>query len=371
MNEQNPLRIFTKEQLEGLYPGKLKRLKKEIMLEFQLTDQTTIVLNGMEIDKNGVLEIFEELESNLSVYLFIQEHSVLSTFLSGENLRLFTDAKLLDKIKNSAVRPQLLSKIVARLRELVTQHVEKPIRKTPSELGQIHSFIQHLDPTVEDDVYANSYEHVKNHLTYLEEKFESPFHSSSTDYFHKDLKENIDADYYRMLSSLPSGFNGLARQYGIWCNNIVYGATNRTTQLRKFRRNDLYTLRDAARIAANVHNREGNLSIAKAIQSFVDSNRTSSTGSGNSVDGNVHVYKDNQNFPLNFAGEKKQSINATLVRTKEYNSYSALTFNVDVMPSKTTYFNQLLPKSFVQKHLCLLIILRYLLRYQKPLPRGY
>jgi len=412
MSEQNPLRIFTDEQLDGIYPGKLKRLKKEILLEFQLTDTPTIELNGIEIDKNGVLELFADLEENLTTYLFIQNQKNLTDFLEGKNELLLLDAKALDAIKNDTARAVIEQKIGARLKQLILKHVADFNAKTTSKLTSIDTFVQRLNPALEDEVYSDAYAYIKDHIAFLEEQFESPFSSPDNHRFHFELGRNINSGYYELLKSLPAGFSGLARQYAIWCNNIVYGATQRFQQFRKFARTDLLTLCNAAKIAANEYNREGNLRIAKTIQSYLNNNGARKSSGSGSLSGwsifvillvvvklifNIHRCSNNSGnrytqsnssqtyqqkelqselrrilaeaekkqgirknytkkssstnaYELNFQGEKKQSVNAQLIREKDFDSYSEMMFNVDALPSKTTFFNRLLPPRWIDKH---------------------
>ncbi len=50
----NPLRIFSSTQIDALNQESLKQIKKEKLLEFQLSSQSTININNEEKDKNGV-----------------------------------------------------------------------------------------------------------------------------------------------------------------------------------------------------------------------------------------------------------------------------------------------------------------------------
>lgn len=405
MSEQNPLRIFTNKQLFELDQSKLKQLKKEALLEFQLTDHATIKLNGFEIDKNGVLEIFEELKPNLDLHLFINKNKSLNNFLNLGKIDLFEDYNTIHKIKSLENYKEVIElKIIARLKKMVLQKVEKIEFSSYVYIEKIKHFVNKLNPALEDEVFSTVFEKIKNQIAYLEDNFSNPFSKPWGTTFHPELETYVRISYYKVLKSLPIGFKELTRKYCIWCNNLVYNAVQRTPNLQEYSTEDLILLRHAAKIGSNAHNKSGNLQFADSIKAHLNA-RISSSGSeptfpwqiilyvflfiwfivhlsksfNNSSNRNYGYQKEDpisqsyvtdiiyeelekeasieepnstkvKPFSLDYAGEKKKSVNPQLVSQKEHKAYTELIFNVDAFPSKTNYLTQLIPESISKKH---------------------
>jgi len=279
MNSKNPLHIFSKNQLDSLNQESLKRLKKEILLEFQLTNDSTIILNGYEIDKNGILKIFDDLDSQLQLHVFIYKNVKLNAFLNDGNMALLRDNLAIQKIKNvDQYKDAIEQKIVSKLQPMITELVMKP--KRVNQLITIQKFVYDINPDLVDDVYSKAYVKLKSHLDYLNETYDTPFSNSFNTIFNVDIRKHVNVTFYNSLVDLPSVFNPLKRQYGLWCNNnVLYEAFNREAQFDFYDKEALYTLRDAAKIASNVHNKKENLKIARDIQQHIKHNVDSSKSS--------------------------------------------------------------------------------------------
>ena len=81
MQYKNPLHIIRDKDLSSASPENLKRWRKELMLRFNLGGDTTIVVNGKEYDKQGVLEAFESIQGDLSLHAQILAEPALLDFL--------------------------------------------------------------------------------------------------------------------------------------------------------------------------------------------------------------------------------------------------------------------------------------------------
>lgn len=399
----NPLRIFSNTQIDALNQKNLNQLKKEILLEFQLSSNPTIRLNNEEIDKNGVLEIFKELEHKLPLHLFIRQNKTLNTFLYIGNIAILNDDVTIQKIKNlNGYKDDVEQKIVANLKPIIAKLVMKPSSGS-GELTLIKNFIQNLNPALFDEAYSNAYEELKNHLDYLEETYKTPFSGSKNTNFHFDLGKHVNFNFYRNLEPLPNVFNSLTRRYCRWCNdNILFEALQKEKKLHKYSRESLHILRDAAKIASNINNKEGNLKIANSIQSYLEQGLSpsssketsvwtilvvifilirlvlffnkSSKRSDNSFDirqnsnrnysreyaskiikeaqksNDILIKNKNEQLAQDFSGDKTYAVNPILINQKDHKSFTELTFKVDVFPSRHIYFYKLIPPDLAEKH---------------------
>ena len=406
MISYDPLRIFTDDQLQGLDHLRLKGLKREMLLEFQITNETTVKFNDIYVDKNEVLEIFEELKEKLPLHLFIHKNSLLYTFLYFGDRSILKDEKTIENIKNyHDYRIELDQKISKRLEETI-QEILMNRKSTKSDLIDIDHFILKINTDFRQQVYLPAYKAMKNHLDHLEEKYTTPFIEKTRLRFHNSLHNDVNLELYKKLAILPEIFEPLKYRYCKWCNNlIVYEALNHEGRIALFPRDSLYVLRDAAKIAANHVNSYENEQIVKTIQSHLRGESTSSSSSGtsgwsiflvifvmikmfiligkcsNNSSSNSR-YTDRYGFNktavlsqhdrdllkrslihqkntykareksvmLDFAGEKKKSITPILTKTKEFKDHTELTFKVDMLPSRNTYLNQLVPEEVIDKH---------------------
>ena len=406
MISNNPLRIFTEDQLQGLNHLRLKGLKREILLEFQISNETTIKLNGIYVDKNGVLEIFEELKERLPLHLFIHKNTSLKTFLYFGDKSIFQDEKTIESVKNyHQFKKELDFKISECLKTMI-KDVLMNRKAYKKELVQIDNFIIHINPDFEQQVYFPAYEAMKNRLDDLEEKYKTPFAEKGKLRFYSALRDSVNVELYEKLAVLPEIFEPLKYRYCKWCNNaIVFEALNYESRIALFPRDSLYTIRDAAKIASNHVNSHENLQVVKTIQSHLRGESSSSGSSGPSAWGVLVFiflmvkmfiligkcsndssrssrYTDRYGFNktsilsehdrdllkrslihqkntyqareksvmLDFAGEKKNSITPILTKTKEYKDHTELTYKVDMLPSRNTYLNQLVPEEIMDKH---------------------
>ncbi len=91
INPFSILEFLGLEPTETLNPQSLRRLKRQLLTEFELQESTTIKVNNNEMDKNAVLETFEELEDEtlFAYHLIIFKHTFLKRFLEFGSLRFF------------------------------------------------------------------------------------------------------------------------------------------------------------------------------------------------------------------------------------------------------------------------------------------
>ena len=406
MSTNNPLRIFTPEQIKLLREGEIKSLKKEFLLLFQLSHESAITFNGIEIDKNGVLQIFDQLEAKLPLYLLVREHKSLSNFLNHGALGLFNDKKAIEAIKNQVeYREEIEQMIVEPLQNLLVDLVKPNKKHASTELYKIKRFIQDLNPGLFNIVYLSAYKELKIHLDYLQDRYPNPYRNKATLDFHPELGQHVSFEFYRIFSSLPDSFKALSRQYCTWCNNsIIYEAFHREKRYSKFKRKSLIILRDAAKIARKEVFPEHNRKIVEDIDRILKSGTGTADGCyggavapaifiiifivklaliiGKHNSGSRSYSSDRINYNDPYkksiyppksvsqrlienqrkknpatdreyllqeqSGNKFTFINAELVDQKNHDSYSELTFNVDVLPAKYAKFYNLLPNSLAK-----------------------
>lgn len=271
---QNPLRIFSEEELEMLSPEMLKPLKKAKLLQFQLTDASTVDFNGYQVDKNEVLEIFELLKTQLPFQLALRENPTLDAFLHQDDFTFFFNFAAQQEVLNSEYAFDLTTKIAERLNEVIPSLIFGEQSKNAKTIKAIRFFVEQTNPSLQSIPYNKAYSEGRQLIDDLEYHYPEPFRSTIGLAFHPELSEHIRRKYYRHLSLASSDLEFLANEYAVWCNNnIVVKAIAKDDRIDNYPKDALNILRDAALIAAEVHNPRGNKNIASICDDVLTDRR--------------------------------------------------------------------------------------------------
>ncbi len=254
MSYQNPIRIFSPSQLEKLSPATLKKLKKEILLHFQLTDDLTIERNGQQFDKNEVLRIFQSLETDLELHLHIFQNKKLRDFLQDRTLAFFEDKEAQALVlADEKYRVQINDFIAEILNPVTAKLMNKVVFSTLSDLRKILAYCQNLDFAQQSRAYHNAYLSVQVFVDRLPEDYPSPYLHEDGAAFIPALNSLVNPLYYKCFQFLPDVFQQFGFKYAMWChNNVVNAAFKRHTRFGQYQRADLVTIAKAQEIGINV-----------------------------------------------------------------------------------------------------------------------
>ena len=86
---KSPLHILPAYEVTRLTPKELKRLRKELLLRFELNQTTQILLNNQAFDKETLLSNIAELTKNGVFHQQVFKHPVLLDFLENGNIHFF------------------------------------------------------------------------------------------------------------------------------------------------------------------------------------------------------------------------------------------------------------------------------------------
>jgi hypothetical protein len=252
----NPIRILSPDQITRLEASTIKSIKKEILLHFQLTEDITIERNGFKLDKNRVLELFEELEKNLTLHLRIFENKLLLQFLENKNHLFFyrPDVQQLvieDKANDYAINEY----IVSELNNMIAGALEKPNEHTPFLFSEILKYTSKIPKEQQDKAYQKAYLFAKAKVDALRLSYSDPFVSENSFAFHDKLQEQVNFLFYNCFANLPAPFAEIGARYAIWChNNIVVKVIRKSTFYDNYDWADLLVLREAYDVAVHVAN---------------------------------------------------------------------------------------------------------------------
>ena len=275
-----PLTIFSEPQLSKIYNGNIKAVKQEILLLFQLEQTSTIYIGDRELDKNGVLELFNQIENNLSLHSIIHSDNALLKFLESGNLGLFESKVQLDSKMAPKEYNELVEMLAEKINKILGEQLFSNSLKSLTYIENIVAFTKTLRPSTSVKCYNKTYDLLEIHLNDIESKFESPFKNKTKTIFHSDINNLVSIKLFKSLKIFPDEFELLRRKYSIWCNNnIVSAAFERESRFDKYETKNLRILSQAAQIASIYYNKDDNFKLSRDINEFINRKYDSNSSS--------------------------------------------------------------------------------------------
>ena len=274
MRYQNPLSVFTPDQIEKILSGNYKNVKKYILLQFQLEEGITINLNGQEIDKNGVLQVFDAIDDQVELHAAIYQNKPLLAFLEEEEFNFFVDRKNFTQLNESPQKEELTKLLIKKINGYLGQRLRKFNAQNVFVLKHIFSYTSLLPIKEQTEAYTEAYKSMMTYMDDLEKLLPDPFAKNGKT-FKPSVSKLVNLDQIEFFKYLPASFENLNMKYVIWCNdNILLKALSQESTLGKYSRVDLESLKTAATIASTQFNKENNLEIADTITRYKKRGKT-------------------------------------------------------------------------------------------------
>lgn len=247
----NPLDIFSQDQIDRLTRDQLRLEKKKILLKFQMTNAATVVLNGHEVDKNTVLEVFEALERDFDNLIIYQKLTGLKLLASDVGLKVFATPKQLDF---SDLTADQKDGAYNKMSELVSDRLVKAIKTkeiSSSGLQLITDYYRAYCPEYMQLAFGSLYRELEAFLETINEQTSSRKLISSDLVIDQQIANNIDVKLYQYLKALPEMFSAIKTQYAQWClHEVVSPVFEKENRIQKYPRRTLEVLRRALSIAS-------------------------------------------------------------------------------------------------------------------------
>ncbi len=265
MKSRDPLRIFTPEQINNITESNIKNLKREFLLEYQLTNETVVTFNKHQLDKNAVLLIFEELQTNFEFRIKEYYDNLLTRFLENGDFNYLKahDKYLLQHIKdNTAQRDKLLLKTSLIISELITVSTED--RK--DKLAMCRNITSSLPKEYENRAYSEAVRYLRIELESMKNRYDNPFRDNVTLYLEPEIRAMVDVRFIELFLLLPDQFHFLAYEYAMWCQDFIIKLSKfREDKWQKYPIDSLLVLRDASLIASQFYDEKKHLHTANEI----------------------------------------------------------------------------------------------------------
>jgi len=263
----DPLRIFTKEELKILNPFHLNRLKKEMFIPIRFGGVSSVVLNGHTVGKETLEAIFEELEMNFDKYVFNTGSDVLNTFFETGDISFLYDQEKVNEIKGLIKDlPKLEFKIALKLSDVIVGQCINPNQRNFNTLLEIQDFTSEFEDGNRNIAYQKCYEDIESFMASMEAMNEDPFVGEVGVRYKSELGMLVDPLRSRLFAHLPKRFETLDIKYSTLCLSIYLRSVARKMNVNKASKRDLRIFIQAAEIGSKHRESESldyNIKIAK------------------------------------------------------------------------------------------------------------
>lgn len=246
----SPLDLLSNKNLDELTIVDVKNEKKKILLKFQLSQKSTVIINNYEVDKNTVISLFDTLIEDFDNLLFYSRIEPLKKMSSVEGLKLFnsTDSLNFDQYseyKREGIYLKLSSKVANILVEPILSN-----RISFQEVKNISSYFEENCPDLITNTFSPLYKAIQDKIDSLENyTIEEIFVSSNSMEVKNSVATSVDIKLYKYLKSLPQMFSYLKTEYAKWCENFASTAFEKDDTINNFPKSSLIVLQKALAIA--------------------------------------------------------------------------------------------------------------------------
>lgn len=222
----NPLALLgldPEEALQGISSARLKREKKKLMAEFELNEASNIELRGISLNKNQVLDLFDQLVdpkiiehhakvlSKLSLLAFLEESS-LDYFYSGDISMLSAQSESFLKF----IAPYFAFQYNKRLLHAFKQR----------DWEEIQTMSTHPLP-IPSKFFAQTYKDTFHLIhTHIKEIEDTTFKIEKGSLPDGKMQEYCDEMYIAAMNRLPDYFAGSRDRYALALENLAISVHN-------------------------------------------------------------------------------------------------------------------------------------------------
>lgn len=247
----SPLHLVPEADHDGLTDQYIKRLRKELLLRFELENQTEISVNGLLYDKDRVIKTIEALRSNLQEHIWLFQQTSLLAFLEKLELQFFANPKDWQSLDHADFGGWLWPYFSSQLSVLIFKLVATKDVSSTRTLKQIFDYDFHLSGDRADDVYQSAFAELMRFIQGAGEVSSTPFRTNYPSRLKREAGTYFDPYYITVFNLLPSHFTSLKETYALkaidFLGKIIH--KHKQQEIERLPRSELQIIYDAIRIA--------------------------------------------------------------------------------------------------------------------------
>lgn len=218
-----------------LLPGKLqtiptktelKKLKKELLLRFELTGDTTITLGERAVDKQSLLDAFHRFEADPAFHFELWKYKSLLGLLENGALHFLDDWESYHFDFDTEFWTKVRPFFVGALSKIITQAVSSGGFKGFNTLKHIYSSDFPWPPGFQEEAYAGAFQWFSHFNKRTYQLVESPFIDDKERTIDPRIGDYIREGILHWYRVLPSSFNSLLYEYAGHAHLLLYHVIN-------------------------------------------------------------------------------------------------------------------------------------------------
>lgn len=167
MKYPNPIAIIPNQDLTKITPKGLIKLKKELMLRFELSGKSTIQMGGNALDRQSVLDNLAELQRRPNFHIKIFQYPSLLHFLTKQDLAFFLDTESQVLLQDEFFLRQLQPYFTPLYSEILWKLVSDDFSNNLTDFHKLTPPDFQLPPAYEAICYAKTYAYLKSFVKNL------------------------------------------------------------------------------------------------------------------------------------------------------------------------------------------------------------
>lgn len=269
MKYTSPFHLLQGRNASALTDGKLKRWKKELMLQFDLNQSTTINIKRKEYDKNDVLQVFDNLKDRPEYHWRLYQNKPLLNFLEYKRIDFFDNEKNWADFEDVSYRNWLAKWFIPAYDRMICRIAEVKNRNSLKILQKLDASDFQLPEEWQDQALVKTHRLFKTLIQRAEFLFENElFIGRDKVKFKPEIHQYLDVHYANVLNILPNNFDYLRRRYSDFSYNIVIVAFNQRRAFKEFEKQSLNSVAEAARISVAIDGDKYSKSLLQDIETY-------------------------------------------------------------------------------------------------------
>ncbi len=271
MKYTSPFHLLPVRDTQALTTDGLKRWKKELMLQFDLNQNSVIEINGEEHDKNDVLKAFDLLKDKPEYHWRLYENKPLLDFIEEEDIDFFKDRKNWVSFQDISYREWLAQWFIPTHDNVVYKCIDNENDNALFTLINVCNSEFTLPDTWLGAAYAKTYGFFTNLLAQTNRFYNQRcFTYDGEIELLPEIHEYINLHYIEVMGFLPEEFEHILWDYAFFAHHIADDVFKEMKPLRNIERKSLKTLKKALQIDVQVRGDEWSMDTLAEVETYFE-----------------------------------------------------------------------------------------------------
>ncbi len=251
----SPFHLLPKRDTGALTNDELKRWKKELLLQFDLKQSTTIYINRKEYDKNDVLQAFDNLKDTPEYHWRLYQNKSLLNFIEKGQTDFFYDDKKWGTFEDISYRNWLAQWFIPMYDYMLANATSVPNRRAVNSLKQLFNNGFVLPQEWQDEACQSTYRAYAHYVKQAENMLDDePIIKGDKVTLNPEIEPFLSEYYAEILCILPENFAGIREDYGAFAHNVIAEVFDQPRDHDTIEKNTLKLLKKAAKIDVKIRN---------------------------------------------------------------------------------------------------------------------